>query len=472
MDITRNQSLDALRGYAILTMILSGTVAYGDALPGWMYHAQVPPPLHKFNPLVNGITWVDLVFPFFIFSMGASIPLSLKKHIDTKNSFITVAVIALKRFFLLAFFALFTEHMKAGAIADAPGNSEHLLSMLAFLLLFFQFYNNKNDKLKFVFLTSKVVAFGVAAYLLWKLPFWSRKGFDFYRSDIIIMVLANMALFGTLLYYLTINKPYLRIGVLIFIMAIFLASNEPGEGWAKTIFNFNHIGSFRFDWLYQFYFLKYLFIIVPGTIAGEWMMTAEKTDNTQDIQLSQKTEYPLAFLAFTIICLNLYGLYTRILLLNLVGTVLLCAVALYITRRSDINYLLRRLVFAGSFLLLLGLFFEAYEGGIRKDPSTYSYYFVTCGLAYFALILFTVMANNKYSFPIAKYFSIVGKNPMIAYVTGSLLLLPLLSMTKLKVFWDGMNQNALLGFSKGVVFTAIVSLFTIFCVKKKWFWKT
>ena len=37
---TRASSLDALRGYAILTMVLSGSVAWG-VLPGWMYHAQV-----------------------------------------------------------------------------------------------------------------------------------------------------------------------------------------------------------------------------------------------------------------------------------------------------------------------------------------------------------------------------------------------------------------------------------------------
>ncbi len=35
---------DALRGYAIITMVLSGTIASG-VLPGWMYHAQVGPPL-------------------------------------------------------------------------------------------------------------------------------------------------------------------------------------------------------------------------------------------------------------------------------------------------------------------------------------------------------------------------------------------------------------------------------------------
>jgi predicted acyltransferase len=64
----RLESLDALRGFAILTMVLSGSIAFGGVLPGWMYHAQVPPPKHVFDPTHPGITWVDLVFPFFLFS--------------------------------------------------------------------------------------------------------------------------------------------------------------------------------------------------------------------------------------------------------------------------------------------------------------------------------------------------------------------------------------------------------------------
>lgn len=70
----RVYALDALRGLAILGMILSGQLLFGEnALPSWMYHAQVPPPAHKWIGTLPGITWVDLVFPFFIFARGAAI---------------------------------------------------------------------------------------------------------------------------------------------------------------------------------------------------------------------------------------------------------------------------------------------------------------------------------------------------------------------------------------------------------------
>ena len=51
----RAHSLDALRGYAIMTMILAATEAFG-ILPAWMYHAQEPPPTNVFNPQIYGIT--------------------------------------------------------------------------------------------------------------------------------------------------------------------------------------------------------------------------------------------------------------------------------------------------------------------------------------------------------------------------------------------------------------------------------
>jgi len=75
-SLKRYYALDALRGFAILAMILSGTISY-EILPAWMYHAQEAPPNHIFNPNLPGLTWVDIVFPIFLFSMGTAIPLAL-----------------------------------------------------------------------------------------------------------------------------------------------------------------------------------------------------------------------------------------------------------------------------------------------------------------------------------------------------------------------------------------------------------
>lgn len=62
----RANTVDLLRGLAIVGMVLSGQILWHAELPAWLFHAQVPPPSFRFDPSVPGITWVDLVFPFFL----------------------------------------------------------------------------------------------------------------------------------------------------------------------------------------------------------------------------------------------------------------------------------------------------------------------------------------------------------------------------------------------------------------------
>ena len=79
-------SIDILRGVTIFLMVLSANIAWNSGLPAWMFHCQVPPPDFVFNPDVKGITWVDLVFPFFIFTMGASMPFSLGEKLRKRDA--------------------------------------------------------------------------------------------------------------------------------------------------------------------------------------------------------------------------------------------------------------------------------------------------------------------------------------------------------------------------------------------------
>ena len=78
----RAYAVDILRGLAIVGMVLSGYIAWNPDLPAWLFHAQLPPPSFVFDASVAGITWVDLVFPFFLFSMGAAFPLSLGRRLN------------------------------------------------------------------------------------------------------------------------------------------------------------------------------------------------------------------------------------------------------------------------------------------------------------------------------------------------------------------------------------------------------
>ena len=458
-SLQRNESLDALRGFAILTMVLSGSIAFNGVLPGWMYHAQVPPPLHKFIPTIPGITWVDLVFPFFLFSMGAAIPLSLKKKVAEMATPLSIVWIALRRYCLLVFFAIFFQHMKVWSLAEIPVAKDYALAMLAFGLMFAIYYQPLQYKKQWRGI--KICCYAVAVFLLWYLPFKNYKGFQINYSDIIIIVLANMAFFGTIIWVLTKDKPLLRLAILPFLAAMII-SGKVEQSFTESVVNFSPA-----PWMYQFYYLKYLFIIIPGTFAGEWMMG----NNAPVIKKSSINLVAIGSCCLLLIIGNLYFLYSRQLLLNLASSLLLIGCLWLLLSRTN-SPLLKKYLLAGLFLLFLGLLLEPTQGGIKKDPSTFSYYFVTTGLAFFMLILFSIAQEVPIGKTVIRYLSLNGKNPMLAYVAGALVVTPLLYFTQTQSLLNQLNQDAFSGFLKGVIFTLGVSLITLLCTKKRWFWKT
>ena len=277
-----------------------------------------------------------------------------------------------------------------------------------------------------------------------------------------------MSIFGSLAYLFTANNKWARIAILPFIMAVFLGSKTDGS-WVKVLMNYSPI-----PWMYSFYYLKYLFIIIPGSIAGEYLKEWLQNRTEAASSLEEKRKIPLILLLTTgVIIFNLYGLYTRQLLLNLGGTVVILACIYWLlkTRSNNMDYW-RKLFVAGAYLLMLGLFFEAYEGGIRKDDSTYSYYFVTAGLAFMAMIVFSILCDIYKYRRLTRPLEMAGQNPMIAYVATNLVVMPMLNLIGVASYLTYLQQNAWLGFLRGVIITALATLIAIIFTKLKWFWRT
>lgn len=466
--MNRSNSLDALRGFAILAMVLSSSIAFG-ILPGWMYHAQTPPPSNSYNPEIPGMTWVDLVFPFFLFSMGAAFPLALQRKVKEGAPAFAIFSQILQRYLLLTFFAIFTVHARAWVMSQTPGALEQLLSIGCFVLLCLMYTRWKEGSSKQLAAGVKVLAYALAIALLALLPFASGKGFSLDRSDVIIIVLGNMAFFGSLIWWATWDRPWLRIGILPFVMAVFLTGKLP-DTWNNLVFNWSPV-----PWMYKFYYLKYLFIIIPGTFAGEWLLTRMKAKEEAPAAAGSTKWLIVALICVALCVVNLVGLYTRALNGNLLTSFALCVPLLLLVRKmeasSDTAYF-SRLLQAGIYLLLLGLFFEAWEGGIKKDPSTYSYYFVTSGLAFLVLLAFSILERYGYLKQLIHFLALNGKNPMVAYTAGNLLLLPVLKLTGVIAWYGKLQESVWGGYVSGILFTGVVSLITIFFVKRKWFWKT
>ena len=126
----------------------------------------------------------------------------------------------------------------------------------------------------------------------------------------------------------------------------------------------------------------------------------------------------------------------------------------------------------GSYWLVLGLMFEPYEGGIKKDPATMSYYFVASGLAIFLLIALTVLVDLLGYKKSMKFLIECGQNPMIAYAAGDSLIAPIFGLTGLSIVLKDLTPMPWLGVVGAAVITYLVALSTVFFTRKKIFLRT
>lgn len=78
---TRLASIDIFRGLTMLVMIFVNDLASVHGLPWWTYHAPAK---------VDVMTYVDMVYPFFLFIVGLSIPLAIKQRLKKNPSMLAL----------------------------------------------------------------------------------------------------------------------------------------------------------------------------------------------------------------------------------------------------------------------------------------------------------------------------------------------------------------------------------------------
>lgn len=560
----RAHALDALRGYAIITMVLSAMEAF-SVLPRWMYHAQVPPPDHVFDPTIYGITWVDIIFPFFLFSMGAAIPLSLGRQHAKGESIMKLTWKTVQRWVKLTFFAIFIIHAFPFMLGYEQEWMRYAMPIFFFILLCLMFMPNPFGLSPYKARAITWSAYLVAVGFMLLQPYAGGAPFRLTDSDCIMLILANVSLTGSIIYLLTIGHPLRRLALLPFLVALFMAAHTANS-WPAQLIHTSWL-----PWLYLPAYQEYLLIIIPGTVAGEWIaqwlekMKANDTskglvDNykkkseavlenvnplksgkgavlengnkvkndekavlenenkvrTRSEEMKEKENalaLPVALLSLALIVVNVVLLFGRHLVANLVATMVLTALTAWLLRSrrkagttgveaakqraasrdassqeaakqevynqksssapaSPTLHFWQRLSSAGAYLLLLGLCLESYEGGIRKDDVTLSYLFVTCGLAFYALLLLTVVCDHWHVRWLCAPLEMVGKNPMVAYVSASMVIIPVLILTQLYPYIDALSSQPLTGFLKGVLLTSLCMALTAWFTHKRWFWKT
>ena len=465
----RVAAIDLLRALAIIGMVASGQMFWNTELPAYMFHAQVPPPTFVFNPDVAGITWVDLVFPFFLFSMGAAMPLALRRREQKGDGLKQVAGSALHRFVWLASFAIILGNTRMGLLSAVKPWMASLATLCIWALFFAMFVRVPNlDRRKNAILNWCGFALLVGATLLYKPLFGVEV--SLFKSDIIIMILASMALFGTLLWWVTRDKMLMRVAIIGGVALLKMASSVDGS-WCQWLWQQTPA-----VWLFRFEFLKYLCIVLSGTIAGDVIyreLQSESIAQRANDRRSGVLTVGLVVLMLALVVMNVWGLFVREVGMTVIVSIALCVLAGAVLQRLTIpqRQLLKSLFALGVVLLIIGLIAEPMEGGIKKDHATVSYFFVTGGLA--SMVLVAALALEMRFDIRLRALEACGANPMFAYTASGYLLTPILTLTSLSVVVDRIaNLGPWWAFGRGVLFVLLVIAVTYPLTRKNYYWKS
>ena len=128
------------------------------------------------------------------------------------------------------------QHIRPLAINKTPTTQTWWIALLGFLILFLMFVRwPKNQKIRQYAILITPIAWVAAGILVCVINYPEGNGFSVFRSDIILIVLTNMAIFGSLAWLFTKNNWLLRLGLLGFLIALRLSATVKGSWIASHL---------------------------------------------------------------------------------------------------------------------------------------------------------------------------------------------------------------------------------------------
>ena len=448
----RIASIDALRGIAICLMILSSAIGWGAGLPAWMFHCQCPPPAYEFNFAVKGITWVDLVFPWFLFSMGAAIPFSLGGKLRRGETLGRISWGLVKRWLTLAAFGLVLGN--SYIIADYQSWSACLVRFGIWIGLFLALWRSKG-------IINLLGALIVVAMLCVE-KFVLGAGLGLHNIDIIIMVLSLVALLGGFSWLLSRKNIWLRLAL---IALVFITKEVNWHTHALDVLAFPE----WIDWLFRWSYVQYLLVVLIGTIIGDILVAADgeicETPRSSGSAVA-------AWICALMIPLALWGFFTRNVWILFTTVFALGGLAMWLTRDDKSAWsAIMRIGFAA---LEFGIVFDPIDGGITKDHANISYMLSTAGLACLltSFLLWSEARAALKGRTLSRNLTMTGQNPMIAYTVTGFVIMPLLYLCRFDLFDQLTTGNPALGFLRGVIVTSLMVALTCIFTSRRIFWRS
>lgn len=458
----RVASIDILRCIAIIGMVLSANIGFFSDLPGWMFHAQTPPPTYDFNPDNPGITWVDLVFPFFLLSMGAALPFSLRRKLDRGVEMRRIWLGVVRRWLILTLFALALGNAYRIGLSGRPVWAQALFKIALWvgLGLFLADVRGLRKWVNKVLNLAGLLLLAACAPVLvfvFGVPLTT-------DSDIIMMILAAVSFSSAAFWLLTRDSLELRWLCIAAVVAVKAVSSYAPQALAFIPGVHPAVG-----WMFQWSFLQYLVPVLAGSVVGDMIMSFLKTPEHNG-PIEEKIWIPAVTVALFAVVIQLWGLYTRNVVADLLVTVVSAVAFLAVTRRSA-KSVWAGIGYIGFAMLLAGIVLDPLDGGIAKDYCNLSYLFTTSGMG--ILVVSVLLCAELNAGLRWRFLAEAGQNPMVAYTVTWFVIGPVLTLTGAMGLLDRLAAGSpFWGVMHGVVLTALMMLCTWGFTRAKIFWKS
>ncbi|GAA0529826.1 DUF5009 domain-containing protein [Chitinophaga japonensis] len=217
LSTQRVLSIDAFRGITILVMIFVNELAGVSGIPLWAKHMPAD---------ADAMTFVDLVFPAFLFIVGMSIPFAINRRLSKGDSFIQLQQHILWRSLGLLVLGFFMVNAEGGYNEAAMGMSIHAWSLLFFIcvVLVWNVYTLPQRRLVYV-----LKGIGIAGLLI--LAFVYRGGDGTQRMQPhwwgILGLIGWAYLYSCIIYQLFRGNVYGLLAMIAVCILFYIAGKQP-----------------------------------------------------------------------------------------------------------------------------------------------------------------------------------------------------------------------------------------------------
>ncbi len=225
----RIESIDIFRGLTIFIMIFVNDVASVSGIPFWMKHMSAD---------ADGMTFVDIVFPAFLFIIGMAIPFAVNSRISKKQSYPKILFHIFQRSISLLILGILTVNT-SNLNESATGLNRHLWLFLIFIsaILVLNQYPKSSKRKKIIYNALKVI--GLISLII--LASIYRSGNENNLSWLqtkwwgILGLIGWAYLFTSIIYLIFKNNKTAILGMIFLSILLYIGDKEGALNFLKPI---------------------------------------------------------------------------------------------------------------------------------------------------------------------------------------------------------------------------------------------